>query len=95
LAYWERLGLANAGNRDFNSNLYRIVMVARLAADGYRERQVIEQQVAPSGVDLSQLSSEVREGLAELLIKAKVPQPGGKPADVEPSKPAGLRGPVH
>jgi hypothetical protein len=95
LAYWERLGLANTGNRDFNSNLYRIIMAARFAADGYRERQVIEQQAAPSGVDFSQLSSEEREQLAVLLTKAKVPQPGGGPGEAEPSKPAGLRGPVH
>ena len=64
--------MVNTGNRDFNSNLYRIIMSARFAADGYRERQVTEQQVAPSGVDLSQLSSEEREQLAVLLTKAKV-----------------------
>jgi hypothetical protein len=100
LAYWERMGLANTGNRDFNSNLYRIIMAARFAADGYREKQVVEQHVAPSGVDLSQLSSEEREQLAVLLTKAKVKQPAvsqpaGERTVPEPSKPAGLRGPVH
>src|SRR5262245_35566329 len=29
LAWWERKGLENTGNRDFNSNLYRIIMMAR------------------------------------------------------------------
>jgi hypothetical protein len=95
LAYWERLGLANTGNRDFNSNLYRVIMAARFAADGYRERQVIEPQVAPSGVDLTRLSSEEREQLAVLLTKAQVKQAPGKPAEAEPSKPAVLRSPVH
>jgi hypothetical protein len=103
LAYWERLGLANTGNRDFNSNLYRIIMAARFAADGYREKQVIEQQVAPSGIDASRLSPEEREQFAALLTKIKVPQqptvtaglPETGEAAAESRKPPGMRGPVH
>jgi hypothetical protein len=34
LAWWERKGLENTGNRDFNSNLYRIIMMARFGQDG-------------------------------------------------------------
>jgi hypothetical protein len=107
LAYWEQLGLANTGNRDFNSNLYRVIMAARFAADGYREKQVIEQQVAPSGVDVSRLTPEEQEQLAALLMKTKIPpQPAaqlppttaGLPESetiAEPPKPPGLRGPIH
>jgi hypothetical protein len=108
LAHWERLGLANTGNREFNSNLYRIIMAARFAADGYREKQVIEQQVTPSGVDLSRLTDEEREQLAALIMKIRVPQqPAAQrpptttrglsesEAAAAPPKPAGLRGPIH
>jgi hypothetical protein len=75
-------------------------MAARFAADGYREKQVIEQQVAPAGIDASRLSPEEREQLAALLAKIKVPQPAvsrpsAEPATAQPSKPAGLHRPVH
>jgi hypothetical protein len=88
LAYWEWMGLENAGNRDFNSNLYRIVMMARFGVDGYREKQIVEHIQGESGVDLSLLSPEEREKLAVLLEKAKT--------EAAPdSKPAPLAGSVH
>jgi hypothetical protein len=71
LAWWERKGLENTGNRDFNSNLYRIIMMARFGQDGYREKQVIETVQGASGVDISLLSPEEREALAALLTKAQ------------------------
>jgi hypothetical protein len=70
LAWWERKGLENTGNRDFNSNLYRIIMMARFGQDGYREKQVIETVQGAPGVDLSLLSPEERESLAAMLRKA-------------------------
>jgi hypothetical protein len=70
LAWWERKGLENTGNRDFNSNLYRIIMMARFGQDGYREKQVIETVQGAPGVDLSLLSPEEREALAAMLRKA-------------------------
>src|SRR6516225_3441001 len=36
LAYWEGLARTQVGNRDFNSNLYRIAMQGRFSAE-YRE----------------------------------------------------------
>jgi hypothetical protein len=63
LAYWEGLARNQVGNRDFNSNLYRIAMLGRFSAE-YRESKVVVEHQQPSGVDLSQLSSEQREQLA-------------------------------
>jgi hypothetical protein len=85
LAWWERKGLENAGNRDFNSNLYRIIMMARFGQDGYREKQVIETVQGASGVDVSLLSSEERETLAALLEKAKTEAVDSKTADSKPT----------
>jgi hypothetical protein len=75
LAWWERQGIENLGNRDYNANLYRIIMMARFGQDGYREKQVVETVQGPSGVDLRQLTAAERETLEALLIKAKVQQP--------------------
>jgi transposase len=101
-AWWERIGLENAGNRDFNSNLYRVIMMARFGQDGYREKQVIETVQVASGTDLRQLSSEEREQLAALLQKAKTPPTPDTAlptrtdpaADVRPDA-QGSRGSVH
>jgi hypothetical protein len=73
LAFWEGLARSQVGNRDFNSNLYRIAMQGRFSAE-YREGKVVIEHQQPSGVDLSKLSPREREQLAALLIKAKVPQ---------------------
>ena len=70
MAWWERKGLENTGNRDFNSNLYRIIMMARFGQDGYREKHVIETVQGAPGIDLSLLTSEEREELARLLSRA-------------------------
>jgi hypothetical protein len=87
LAWWERKGLENANNRDFNSNLYRIIMMARFGQDGYREKQVIETVQGASGVDLRLLSPEERETLAALLTKAKVQTPpAASPAEAVPAE---------
>jgi transposase len=87
LAWWERVGLENTGNRDFNSNLYRVIMMARFGQDGYREKQVIETVQGGSGIDLKQLSPAERETLAVLLSKARIPQPN------TPSTTAGIEKP--
>jgi hypothetical protein len=91
LAYWERLARKEAGNRDFNSNLYRIAMLGRFSAE-YREAKVVVEQTPVVGADLSQLSAAEREALAELLSKAKIaqsPVPTVLPQDaqLEPGKP--------
>jgi hypothetical protein len=80
LAWWERQGIENLGNRDYNANLYRIIMMARFGQDGYREKQVVETVQGGSGVDLRQLTPAERETLAALLIKAKIQQPEQPPA---------------
>ena len=72
LAWWERQGVENIGNRDYNANLYRVIMMARFGQDGYREKQLIETVQGGSGVDLSQLTAAERESLAALLQKAKL-----------------------
>jgi hypothetical protein len=99
LAWWERKGLENANNRDFNSNLYRIIMMARFGQDGYREKQVIETVQGPSGVDLRRLSPEERETLAALLTKAKIAPSHDRPDEPKPidekPKMADLSGSVH
>ena len=81
LAWWERKGLENTGNRDFNSNLYRIIMMARFGQEGYREKQIIETVQGAPGVDLSLLSPEEREQLAVLLQRAK-PKPAAESSPV-------------
>jgi hypothetical protein len=78
LAYWEGLARNQVGNRDFNSNLYRIAMLGRFSAE-YREGKVVVEHQQPSGVDLSKLSPEEREQLAALLQKAKIPTSPGLP----------------
>ena len=92
LAWWERKGLENAGNRDFNSNLYRIIMMARFGQDGYREKQVVETVQGGSGIDVGQLTPAEREVLAALLQKATIGQPQrsspGSSALPESNKPA-------
>jgi hypothetical protein len=88
LAWWERKGLENTGNRDFNSNLYRIIMMARFGQDGYREKQVIETVQGAPGVDISLLSPEEREVLAAMLRKAT---PQKAPAASRPLTPADER----
>jgi hypothetical protein len=75
LAWWERQGIENLGNRDYNANLYRIIMMARFGQDGYREKQVVETVQGGSGVDFRQLTPAERETLGALLTKAKIPQP--------------------
>jgi hypothetical protein len=97
LAYWEGLARNQVGNRDFNSNLYRIAMLGRFSAE-YRESKVVVEHQQPSGVDLSQLSPEEREALAALLSKAK-PQTAaatsaaGQQADTKAAQVS--RGSVH
>jgi hypothetical protein len=59
-------------------------VAARFSADGYREKQVVEQHVAPSGVDLRQLSPEERETLAALLTKAKIAPSHDRPDQPKP-----------
>ena len=99
LAWWERTGRENAGNRDFNSNLYRIIMMARFGADGYRERAIVEHVEGEAGLDLGKLEPAQREVLAQLLEAAKIqpsqdlPKPASEPA--EPVKMADLSGSVH
>jgi hypothetical protein len=58
-----------------------MTMAARFSAGGYREKQVVEQHVAPSGVDLRQLSPEERESLAALLTKAKIAPSHDRPGE--------------
>ena len=103
LAWWERKGLENTGNRDFNSNLYRIIMMARFGQDGYREKQIIETVQGAPCADLRQLSPEEREQLAVLLRKATpqtAPAPFAsssqvtEPAEIKPDGP-GSRSSVH
>jgi hypothetical protein len=86
LAWWERIGLENTGNRDFNSNLYRVIMMARFGQDGYREKQVSEPVQGGSGVDVRQLTPAEREMLAALLIKAKIKQPNTTPPVSSPAR---------
>jgi hypothetical protein len=71
LSYWEKLARENAGNRDFNSNLYRIAMLGRFSAE-YRESRIVVEKAPEAPVDLSKLNAEEREQLASLLRKAKV-----------------------
>ena len=103
LAWWERKGLENTGNRDFNSNLYRIIMMARFGQDGYREKQIIETVQGAPCADLRQLSPEEREQLAVLLRKATpqtAPAPFAsssqvtEPAEIKPETQVS-RGSVH
>jgi transposase len=86
LAWWERIGLENTGNRDFNANLYRVIMMARFGQDGYREKQVIEPVQGGSGVDVRQLTPAEREMLAALLTKAKIQQPNTTPPVSSPAR---------
>jgi hypothetical protein len=103
LAWWGRQGVENIGNRDYNANLYRVIMMARFGQDGYREKQVIETVHGGSGIDLRLLTPAEREVLAVLLTKA-IPQPDGpatasrvaeaeKPSESEPGSTD--RGSVH
>jgi hypothetical protein len=98
LAHWEGLARSQVGNRDFNSNLYRIAMLGRFSAE-YRESKVVVEHQQPSGVDLSRLSPEQREQLAALLRAAKT-QPSqdlpnaDTPAEDKPQT-ADSRGSVH
>ena len=98
LAYWEGLARKQVGNRDFNSNLYRIAMLGRFSAE-YREGKVVVEHQQPSGVDLSKLSPEEREQLAALLQKAMIRTSPGLPDGEKPveDKPqmADSRGSVH
>ena len=75
LAWWERKGLENTGNRDFNSNLYRVIMMARFGQDGYREKQVIETVRASRSSTWRSSARTEREALALLLSKAKIAEP--------------------
>ena len=98
LAYWEGLARSQVGNRDFNSNLYRIAMLGRFSAE-YREGKVVVEHQQPSGVDLSKLSPEEREQLEALLKKAMIRTSPGLPDSEKPveDKPqtADSRGSVH
>jgi hypothetical protein len=98
LAHWEGLARNQVGNRDFNSNLYRIAMLGRFSAE-YRESKVVVEHQQPSGVDLSMLSPEQQEQLAALLQAAKTqPSPAlpnaYTPAEDKPQTPDS-RGSVH
>jgi hypothetical protein len=103
LAYWEGLARSQVGNRDFNSNLYRIAMQGRFSAE-YRESKVVVEHQQPSGLDFSRLSPEELEAFAALLNKIKIPSqpasasqdPPGQPQPAgESPKPARLRDSVH
>lgn len=83
LSYWEKLARENAGNRDFNSNLYRIAMLGRFSAE-YRESRIVIEKQPEAPVDLSKLSADEREQLAALLRKAKVSDEPSATADARP-----------
>jgi hypothetical protein len=70
LAWWEALARNNTTARDFNANLYRVVMAARFPDHGYRERVTVENTPGPLPVDLKALSPEERDALADLLERA-------------------------
>jgi hypothetical protein len=103
LAFWEGLARRQVGNRDFNSNLYRIAMQGRFSTE-YREAKVVVEQPQPCPVDVSRLTPDEREQLAALLNKIKIPSqpasasqdPSGQPQPAgESPKPARLRDSVH
>ena len=98
LAFWEGLARKQVGNRDFNSNLYRIAMLGRFSAE-YREGKVVVEHQQPSGVDLSKLSPEEREQLEALLKKAMIRTSPGLPDGEKPVEDklqtADSRGSVH
>lgn len=70
LAWFEQAGQRGIDSRDFNSNLYRIVMAGRFPAE-YRDSKIVEHIQAPADLDLGKLTPEERTGLATLLGKAK------------------------
>jgi hypothetical protein len=64
-------------------------MAARFGADGYRERQIIEQHVSPpSGIDLTLLSPEELEQLASLLEKIELPPSNSSSTRADARQPA-------
>ena len=71
LAWWERRARRNVDSRDFNANLYRIVVGARFPDHGYKDLGIVQNAPAALPVDLSALSPAERDALQALLLKAK------------------------
>lgn len=82
LAWFESAGRLGMANREFNSNLYRVVMAGRFPAE-YRDSKVIEHIAAPTNLDLGKLSPDERGALATLLGKARA-TPDATPAEPLP-----------